>query len=312
MKSKTNDRIYIKQWLELKPYDEPIPTDGYYLQLANKVKKILIKKEYASQLEKFITNDDINVLSCFIISYFEDIISGSNIWNTFTKCYQKLYNKTLPFYNTEVYFKNEINDQDVNFLIWYFLNSVQDDVFVSPYNEFIDNITAEIMEILDDEYEYAPANAILKYYYQLKEDETNFYQIRTFIEILLLNTYLFHPDIRYRYNNLKKDIKKIEIEKQDLYAYDLKIFITCNAYTRLLSMRGKEWAAELLGKNHALYNDILNMSHRLMGYFLYKGQDEYNIHLEHIASGKKFELTKKSYENYNNLKVMDTILYISM
>ena len=54
------------------------------------------------------------------------------------------------------------------------------------------------------------------------------------------------------------------------------------------------------------------MSKKIEGYFLYKGQDDNDIFLEHISSGKKFKLIKESYQGYNNLKEIDTILFIGI
>ena len=38
------NRIYIKDWLRLKPYESQTLTDSYYLKLTNEIHKILIKK----------------------------------------------------------------------------------------------------------------------------------------------------------------------------------------------------------------------------------------------------------------------------
>jgi putative sterol carrier protein len=45
---------------------------------------------------------------------------------------------------------------------------------------------------------------------------------------------------------------------------------------------------------------------------LYKGQDENDIFLEHIATGKKFNLTKKSFDHAHDLIEIDTIVYIGL
>ena len=51
---------------------------------------------------------EIDVLSCFLTSYFEDLISETNIWNSFITTHKRLYNKQLPFYNLDDYFEDEI------------------------------------------------------------------------------------------------------------------------------------------------------------------------------------------------------------
>ncbi len=82
--------------------------------------------------------------------------------------------------------------------------------------------------------------------------------------------------------------------------------------TSLLSLHGKDWVAEILGSNHKLSNSFSNLSPKIRGMFLYKGQDKDNVFIEHIASSEKFNLTKKSFDNYNDLKEDDTILYLGI
>jgi len=130
------ENIYIKQWMELKPYKKQSTVDSYYLSIANKVLKCFFTKQALSTFI-YLENEDLKMLSCFLTSYFEDIISGTNIWNTFTKMHSQKYGKRLPFYATDEYYEGEINIQDVAFLIWYFMNTVQDESFISPFNGYI-------------------------------------------------------------------------------------------------------------------------------------------------------------------------------
>lgn len=78
----------------------------------------------------------------------------------------------MPFYELDNYFENEINNQDVYFLIWYFINTIQESKFISPLNDFIFNSGDNIMEIYEREWENAPINEHLQSFYQIKENET--------------------------------------------------------------------------------------------------------------------------------------------
>lgn len=317
MSTKSTDRINLKQWLELKPYSQQTSTDKYYVELANKVKNVLTKKQPSAFLNEYLNEDEIDILCCFLVSYLEDIVTGSNIWNTFTKKHFSLYKKYLPFFPLENYILNNVNMQDVNFLIWYFLNTIQQNFFISPINEEIMDMAFEVKNILSDEYKYAPENPILKSYYQLNRDETNYFSVRGLIELILFNTYLFYPDtyIRFKKENEKEQKNKqksVDKDREAMLFYEIKDNFINTSNTSLLAMTGKEWAAELLGENHPLYKDIINISPKVKGFFLYKGQDKNNIFIEHIASGRKFEMTKKSYEHYNDLKKVDTILLIGI
>jgi hypothetical protein len=49
-----------------------------------------------------------------------------------------------------------------------------------------------------------------------------------------------------------------------------------------------------------------------VGFFLYKGQDDNDILIEHIASGKQFKLTKESFDFSSELKLIDTIMFLGI
>lgn len=307
------ERIYIKQWLELKPYEKPTITDGYYLKLCNDIKKKLISNYY-DILSEYFDAEFINILSCFITSYFEDVISETNIWKSFVKTHQELYGKKLPFYETEDYYEDEINEQDIRFLIWYFFNTAQTEKFINPKDFFFFEMAVHVMEILDEAYEYAPENKVLKEYYEIDKTESDFYVARNLIDTILFKTYLFYPDTLLDLHDDEIEILENNRDEENIaqYFYENRVTKLLNTHTRLLSMTGKEWASKIIGKNHPLSSEFLNISKRISGFFLYKGQDSNNIFIEHIASSKRFNLTKKSFDQYEVLKEVDTIMFMGI
>ena len=74
----------------------------------------------------------------------------------------RMYQKHLPFYALNDYVEEEINVEDIYLLIWYFLNSTQNDKIVFPINDYIIEVAEEIIEIFDNVWEYAPENDYLK------------------------------------------------------------------------------------------------------------------------------------------------------
>ncbi|NLT52213.1 MAG: DUF3843 family protein [Ignavibacteria bacterium] len=311
---KNKDRIYIQTWLELKPYPKQAPTDSFYLKISNEVKQSIVTNQLYSLLKTYLDKEEIDLLSCFLTSYFEDIISGTNVWNTFVKHHKELYKKPLPFYNTEEYYEDEINYQDVCFLVWYFINTIQQEKFVVPFNNFIYEIAEKIYNIFDTAWDNAPENTILQMFYFIDEKETDYYIARNLIDTILFKTYLFYPDTG-------KDLLNTELEivERNMHNENLTSFLNDNrdnslhkAHTSLLCLTGKEWASEILGENHPLHNDFKNISQKIQGYFLYKGQNDNEVFIEHIASGRKFNLTKKSFDYSYTLKEIDTILFMGI
>ena len=309
-----NKRIYIKDWLLFKPYDRQTITDSYYLKLSNDVKHAITTNKQSFVLQTYLENEDINHLACFLTSYFEDVISETNIWNSFVRVHKRLYKKQLPFYILNEYYEDEINTQDISFLIWYFLNTIQEEKFIAPFNGFIIEIAEKIMDIFDDVWDSAPENEDLKSYYQIDRTGDDFYIARKMIDTILFKSYLFYADTLL---NLKE--KEFEIIEESKDEENIMMFLNenrdatlHNSHTRLLSLTGKEWASEIIGSKHPLSSDFLKISQRIRGYFLYKGQDQTDIFLEHIASSKKFKLTKKSFDYSDSLKDVDTIIFMGI
>ncbi len=306
-------KIFIDDWLTLKPYENQTLTDSYYLKIANKVKQALLSDKVSSVFYIYLKEEDINLLACFLTAWFEDLISEINIYNTFILQHKYLYNKPLPFYDCDEYFDGEINPQDISFLIWYFMNTMQTDKFISPYNEFIEQSSRNVFVVFDEAWEYAPENKVLKNLYTISP-KADYYDARNLIDALLFKTYLFFPDTFFLLQ--EKESEVIEENRMDknlmMFLNENRETTLQNNYTRLLAFSGKEWAAGITGNEHPFHNAYLNMSKRVRGFFLFKGQDESDIFLEHIASGKKFKLTKKSFDHSQNLTDIDTIVYMGI
>ncbi len=198
--------MYIKSWLDLKPYKKQTKTDRYYLGICNEVKNTITKNKHYSILQEYLNHDELDVLSCFLTSYFEDLISETNIWNSFVSLHKKMYNKPLPFDIVGDYYEKEVNSHDLSFLIWYFLNTSQNEIFVSPFNGFINSIAEDVMPIFDDAWEYAPENNYLKSFYQINENEEDYYVVRKLIDTILFKTHLFYPDTLFRFEKAQDEI----------------------------------------------------------------------------------------------------------
>ena len=304
--------VYLDEWLAQKPYDTQVATDGYYLNVCKEVKKILMKNRNLMFLEDVLSLQEIVQLSCFLTSYFEDLISETNIWNSFLKAHNRLYNKKLPFYNLDGYFDGEVNEADIAFLMWYFLNSIQDEEIISPDDLFIYKAAKPIAKLFDDLWEYAPENKSLKSYYIIDEDEKDFYIARKFIDRILFETYLFRPDTGFGLIHKLRDVLDNSNDDENILMYfnEIRDIYLHQVYTNLLSFKGKEWAAEILPENHKLKNDFLEMSNKVFGFFIYKGEKDGCIMLEHIASGKIFDVVNESIDNLDlSLKVGSVIYF---
>lgn len=96
-----------------------IPTDPYYFRLCNRLAEICKREKLLQDwgdvmLKRVIIG---------IVDYFQDILTDTGIFRSFSEQHFKLYGRRLPFYNIdpETYIPHELNPEDIRFLIWYTL-----------------------------------------------------------------------------------------------------------------------------------------------------------------------------------------------
>jgi hypothetical protein len=308
-------KIYIKSWLDLKPYKAQVLTDNFYLNLSNEIKMKIFEKNYLFELYRYLDEEKINELCCYLSAYVEDLVSETNIWNTFIRLHKKQYKKYLPFYDTEDYFENEVNEADISFLLWHFINAGDKERLVSPYNTLFVKAGEDLFDLLADAWESAPSNKTLKAAYKLKNNCEDYYDARMLMDKIFFNTYLFYLDTGMHLNEEISEIfndNRVKPDHKIMIANETRDQILNSNVTALLALKSKEWAAEILGEKHDSYNDLLSISQRVSDYFLYKNQDETYLYLEHVASGKKINLLKKSFEHYRQLTIENTIIHIGL
>ena len=150
-------KIQLNDWQGIKPYSKTAQTDLYYLEICNELHDRIYEHNFHLPLQDFVRGEGISLFCMFLTSYLEDVISGSEVWNAFTKKHKEIYGTHLPFFDTENdYVEGEVNMQDVKFLIWYFINSVNKNVLLNPKDDFVQNLADKLYDILETEYEYAP------------------------------------------------------------------------------------------------------------------------------------------------------------
>jgi hypothetical protein len=312
MALRTNN-LALKHWMNLHPYKNPSATDSYYFKICRNVRR-LIDFRVNKELADFLETDEKNIFSCYLTSYFEDVITETGLWRAFISEHKKLYDKYLPFYSPEEYFVNEINPEDVYFLVWYYLSSTHEDLIISPDAYIILNFGDQVYDLFDEVYEYAPENERLKEFFNISEDDIDYYFLRSKIEWLVMDSYLFHFN-RVAYKNEIIEMyesKEDEPNVLEIYCREINDSYTIKHVTSLLGLRGSEWFAEVLGSKHPLYNDFKTISKRKTGFFLYKGHDDDFLHLQYIATDKIIPVTRKSIDPLSDLKADDTIFLISL
>lgn len=291
------NKILGKDWLRYHPYSNPTFIDNYYITLCNKVLKIIQETEISDFID---TAKEEKELACVLVSYFEDIISETHLFSAFTRRHKKMYGKELPFYEIpDEYYSDEINLQDIFFLIWYNISVNNEEIFIDPFfencQEFNDAVL-EIYNLFDSEFEKAPQNENLQNFLQLPAN-SDVKTIREKLSFIACDSFLYNTIFTVFFEEVLDEYREndtIVFDKQrELESYDRKIKFIFNECMPLLAMRANEYYAEMLGEEHPEYQFIKNISKRIFGSFLLRKIESDGFLVEHLTSKKQLRISNE-------------------
>jgi hypothetical protein len=312
-KKRANSNIVVMQdWIRF--HLEASPTDSYYLRLCNKTLKIILQSELKAECG---TTEKAIQLACVLTAYFEDVISETGIFRSFTEHHRERYGRYLPFYDTtEAYYPDELNLCDIHLLTWHTLSlweKEEENYTVDPSLYESDNIVAAldaIYHLFDEEFESAPQNEKMQEQLQLSP-HAGMEEIRKLIVFFSQNSYL--NKIEYDLfiaNELEKtedrmaenieeedDIEDLDIgemlESESMYFYDSSVNYNFNHYSALSAQRANEQLSCLIGEKHPLYTLVKSISERKIGNFLFQKEKTSELIFEHISSGTPVNVSKE-------------------
>lgn len=153
-------KIYMQTWLDTHHRAKVTDTDKWYLDLANGLLPLVAE----SYLYKETTAEDQQQVALTFALYLEDCVADGGNWRQFINWHHESYGRYLPFYSlTENYLPDEINREDVAFLLWAINSPVGDD-FDGVENP-LDNDLLEFADMvygrLDAIFEEAPISDFL-------------------------------------------------------------------------------------------------------------------------------------------------------
>lgn len=141
-------------WLRSHPRTVQLPTDGWYLDFANRLLSLLdSSSSYAGR-----RIEEKQRAAILLTLYLEDSIANAGGWRRFSDLCHKLYGSYLPFYEIpEDYFPDEINEVDIAFVLWK-LNSDDDDsaIVANPFDKELLQLAGNVYRLMDTVFEQAP------------------------------------------------------------------------------------------------------------------------------------------------------------
>lgn len=272
-------------------------SDFYYVKLTRKLYDIIS----FSELGKEQGDDACLNLAVALGHYFEDIVSGIGVWQTFTSKHKELYGKYLPFYDVdeEEYYQDEVNFNDVRLLIWMVILKEPDSILLDPEDPFLEKLTYKIYSVLDDEFEKAPMNLQVAEDLKSADYFDDFNALRNFLIRMVKWNYLF---IIFTAERLECLNERMEVSSwgNDLAqwqaSYEVDCLLACCEKTGPLSLYLKDWLAALLS-----FHGMTKESERVAAIeflniapYQLKKYDSENIYLVDVK-GEEYVVTRDSF-----------------
>ena len=285
-------KLYPKEWMKWHPYKETDEVDHYYTGVANKIYKIL-HDSYIDKGDEFLAD-----MAFMLAAWFEDVISETHVWETFTGECERRYGSRLPFYKLDgEYYPDEINCEDVKFLIWHYLQTdFGGERIINPENPALAKAARQIFGMLCDEFEEAPQNERMQEFYGKQTfGPEDFFAYRNKLMWFHLNCYL---NIINK-NRLSDDMYKLcsesvnDDERINMISHSLVVNYSFQSRLNLMSLTSAEWFALILKNNGNESGPWDNIE--ACGDNIYKlvRQDEDFIYAESLCGEKKEYVIKK-------------------
>jgi len=244
-----SDKIVQKDWIQLHPLKLHSITDFYYIQLSNKIFTLLLKNKTVNEFPTSLKRQ----FALTVTAYFEDVISKIGLWSAIRKINFDKQGNYIPFIDTtEEYEPDEINLEDVQFLIW---TIVQRDVlerdemrFINIENPIVRYVSLIIYSVLDDEYETAPENEVLYNAVHSSKLATDYFLFREFVKWLHYDSYLSCPYPKLKLQDELERTKSDTFVKEniDVLSYTLVHSLIFTDPSSPIAIHATQWLEEIV------------------------------------------------------------------
>lgn len=281
-------------------------SDFYYIRIVRKLYNIVRATEVGKDSGDFMCYR----LAMAATYYFEDVISGFGIWETFTSKHKELYGKYLPFYDVdeENYYQDEINPEDVCLLVWMILQKENETAFLNPENPYLVKMAMRIYNELDAEFEKTPIN--VEIFENLKNGllYEEFFGVKHMLSCMINKLYLFEPFLEDLVDVVEDQVLELLGDDLDpsMHAYATDAVLTCCEKIGPLALYAKDWLSTLLAHWGMQEESEHLAAIESLPYAIYllKEYDSETIYLEDIA-GKEYIISRNSFNELPDSTLVD-------
>ena len=219
-------------------------TDEYYLTLAKYIGKLWESMDVFPEIgEEMRKNVVVN-----LVSYYQDVIADAGLWRAFVMMCRKLYRRPVPFYDEpEDYIDYELNLVDVQFIVWYSLESqLGFNGLVSPFDLDLLRFARQVYKLFDFLYEDAPEPENFKQLMELDIDDRE--QVRDIFRMsgwLFWKSYFLRPVSKHAYEPEVDEDEELTVD--ETLTDERRLRTTFEQPTGPLALLVDEWLRLIVG-----------------------------------------------------------------
>lgn len=150
-----NMEITAKDFMLKQPnYPQVAESDNYYMVLAGRLAKMWDNSRLLMNVDDEVRRDVVLAVT----GYFQDVVADAGIWRSFSMMCNELYGRPVPFFDrTDDYIDSELNEVDIQFMVWYIIESESETHgHLSPHDPGVARLAHLFFNLLDAVYVDAP------------------------------------------------------------------------------------------------------------------------------------------------------------
>ena len=291
------DFMTITYWRLGHPLPVESASDFYYVNLTRRLYSTI----RATDMGRQCTEGWVAETAMTLAYYLEDVVSELGFWRTFVAKHKALYGKYLPFFpiDESQYYLDEVNLQDVRFLLWMSVQDNKRETFVNPENPYLLELSEVLYRQLDREFEKAPINEELSGRLKNQAVYQDFSALILVGIKILSDTYLFRPFFKMTEGLVSREVNGLlqPGSQLALREYTIRFMQAFCKNTGALALSGAEWMADLL-LHWGLAEEsrkVAEMKVMPLAYYNLKAYDEKQLTLE-SADGCEYTLSRDMFQ----------------
>lgn len=140
-------------------------TDKQYADLANDIREMMY--------DELGFMDDVQIKhACISLAlYFEDLHSGTHLFETFTKIYKEMFGRYVPFYSSEDANSPQAPLDAMKFMLWHSIAAERSGMMINPRNKGLANLAERLLNLWNERKDKIQPNEELADYLYSEETQ---------------------------------------------------------------------------------------------------------------------------------------------